>query len=185
MAARASEGRRKALHGVFGGMVDAYTLDCLGPVRKGDYGKYRLWGSVGWASSAVSTGLVMDHIGFKYNFAVYGASTTLMLLLCIGCLPARTLSEQCGAAHGETASRARFRSLLDALCHWRVALVLAEMLALGFGIGVAEKLVFAFVVHEVRAAVCGVASLLVRVLTFVPPTPAASTRPRMRHAQMK
>ena len=64
-----------------GGTIDAYTLDLLGPGRASEYGRYRLWGSVGWATSAVSTGLVMEHLGFFWNFPAIVGATALMLLL--------------------------------------------------------------------------------------------------------
>ena len=142
-----------------GGTVDAYTLDFLGPSRKGEYGKYRLWGSVGWASSATSAGLVMTHLGFAYNFPIYGLTGALMLALCVGCLPKQTLSELSreGGDASALSKPAPPASLRAALCRWRVLLALCEVAVLGFGVGVAEKLIFAYVVNELGGspALCG------------------------------
>ena len=139
-----------------GGTIDAYTLDLLGPGRASEYGRYRLWGSVGWATSAVSTGLVMEHLGFFWNFPAIVGATALMLLLCACFLPRRTLAEERSSA-GEAAKPARLGALRRAVCHWRVLVALSEVFLLGFGVGVAEKLIFAYVVHELHGSpsLCG------------------------------
>ena len=80
-----------------GGTVDAYTLDFLGPARTGEYGRYRLWGSVGWASSAVCTGLVMQHYGFELNFYIYGASAVVMV--CSAWLKRHSITRHISHAH--------------------------------------------------------------------------------------
>ncbi|KAL1526668.1 hypothetical protein AB1Y20_015372 [Prymnesium parvum] len=136
-----------------GGTVDAYTLDFLGEAHKGEYGVYRLWGSVGWATSAISAGIVAEHAGFVYNFPVYGAAAVAMLLLCAFLLPARTASEHSPMEGREM----ELYVLMRGLRHWRVLVALAEVLILGVGVGVAEKLIFAYVVRELGGSpsLCG------------------------------
>ena len=151
-----------------GGAVDAYALDFLGHARQAEYGKYRLWGSVGWGLSAVVVGLVTQHCGFGYNFPIYFAAGAIQLLLFTACLPRRTQSERARSSGRRGGPKPASPladddaapgggSLRAALSRARVLLVFTETLLLGVGVGIAEKLIFAYVVNELRAppSLCG------------------------------
>jgi MFS family permease len=73
-------------------LTDHFTLEVLGNKRQGDYGKQRVWGTVGWglASSAVSVG---SQLGLKSSicapdfslyFYLFGGFTALSVVFAIG-----------------------------------------------------------------------------------------------------
>ncbi len=66
----------RLLHSIFTGstasMFDAIALDVLGK-DKDTYGRYRLWGSLGFAVAALFMGKVYEVIGFSYMFFVNAA----------------------------------------------------------------------------------------------------------------
>lgn len=57
-------------------VVDNAVLDSLGRERS-KYGRVRLWGAVGWGVAAPLVGVLIDSLGLRVVFPVYGA---LMLL---------------------------------------------------------------------------------------------------------
>ncbi|ENH97105.1 major facilitator superfamily protein [Gracilibacillus halophilus YIM-C55.5] len=52
-------------------LLDSMAIKSLGKNRRGDYGKIRLWGSVGFASTAVLSGPVLDWIGIEKIYIVF------------------------------------------------------------------------------------------------------------------
>jgi MFS transporter, PPP family, 3-phenylpropionic acid transporter len=61
-------------------LVDNTVLDLLGD-RKNQYGKQRLWGSVGWGLAAPVAGLLVDDSGLQWAF--YVCFSILLVLLAV------------------------------------------------------------------------------------------------------
>ena len=131
------------------GAIAAYTLDFLGPRRITEYGKVRMFASIGWGTSAVIIGLVTQHFGFRYNIYGYLTLGVAQQLLQLACLPRRTPSEE---RRGRTRALARWGDLCRSMCRWRVAAFLVEYLCLSFGVGVVERLVYAYIQHSLGAS---------------------------------
>jgi PPP family 3-phenylpropionic acid transporter len=47
----------------FGSIIDSISLDHIQFYKRSSYGKLRLWGSVGWATAALSTSYIIDKVG--------------------------------------------------------------------------------------------------------------------------
>ncbi len=58
-------------------LMDSVSLDFLEQSKKGSYGIFRLWASVGWAVSSVTTGLFINETNSQYIFVI--ASTILLV----------------------------------------------------------------------------------------------------------
>ena len=67
-------------------LVDSSVMDMLGE-RKDLYGKLRLWGAVGWGSSAPVIGWLIERNGMKWSFWGYLILTAVVLLVVLN-LPA-------------------------------------------------------------------------------------------------
>jgi MFS transporter, PPP family, 3-phenylpropionic acid transporter len=63
-------------------LVDSTCLAMLGE-RSRDYGRYRLWGSVGYIVAALFAGFLFDHVNLVWMFPAYGL---LMLFFAIAAL---------------------------------------------------------------------------------------------------
>ena len=145
------------------GALAAFTLDFLGPKRQSEYGKIRMFASIGWGCSAAIIGFVTDHVGFVYNLYAYLILGVGQQLIQIACLPARTKSElqQVGGSGSDGgsggAAPARFADLGRSLFRMRMLIFLIEFLLLSFGVGVVEQLIFAYIQHELhgKAWLCG------------------------------
>ena len=60
-------------------MVDNSVLEMLGD-RRAEYGKVRLWGSLGWGVSAVIVGMLIERTGLQWAFYGYIFFMVAMLL---------------------------------------------------------------------------------------------------------
>ena len=137
------------------GVLAAFTLEFLGPRRQREYGKIRCFTSIGWGLSSTIIGVVDDHFGFVYNLYGYLSLGVAQLGMQMLLLPRRTRAEIERACDPKQA--ARWSDLCGALCQWRMWLFLVEFLSLSFGVGVVERLIFAYVQHELgaRSTLCG------------------------------
>ncbi|XP_062506642.1 major facilitator superfamily domain-containing protein 6-like [Corticium candelabrum] len=71
-------------------LSDYYTLEILGSRRHGDYGKQRVWGTVGWGLASFAVGFVSDELGsslcspdYSLYFYLFGGLTALSVLFAI------------------------------------------------------------------------------------------------------
>ncbi|MCB0153891.1 MAG: MFS transporter [Anaerolineae bacterium] len=64
-------------------LIDKTVLDLLGE-RKADYGRHRLWGSVGWGLAAPLVGGLADQWGLAWSFYGFLAFMSLTLLTTFG-----------------------------------------------------------------------------------------------------
>ena len=75
------------------GVLATFTLEFLGPARKREYGRIRLFTSVGWGLSSSIVGVVDDHFGFVYNLYGYLGLAVFQQALQMLFLPRRTRAE--------------------------------------------------------------------------------------------
>jgi PPP family 3-phenylpropionic acid transporter len=61
-------------------LVDRTVLDLLGS-RKEDYGRQRLWGSVGWGVTGPLAGLFIQRMGLLWSFYLFGVFMLVALLV--------------------------------------------------------------------------------------------------------
>ncbi|MDC3417152.1 MFS transporter [Aquibacillus salsiterrae] len=62
-------------------LLDSMTIKSLGPKRQGDYGKVRLWGSVGFFVTAVISGPVLTWVGIEKIYILFWVITLLTIFL--------------------------------------------------------------------------------------------------------
>ncbi len=111
-------------------MVDHTTVELLGE-RKSQYGKQRLWGSIGWGISAPIIGVVAERAGLSWGFFGFLALYFCVLLVILG-LPVR-----------KTRLGIPFWSgLRDLLSNRQLALFLLIVLVGGTGFAVASNFLF-------------------------------------------
>jgi len=139
-----------------GSLLDAWTMDMLGEHGKTQYGKIRLWMAVSWGLGAFGMSYICDHYGFDWNFIIYGGLAAISVFLIITFVPARTPVE---AVMGDEAPK--IRDAWKALCNIPVIAFLMEMLVMGMGIGVVEKLLFVYLKQDLGAntLLCGTSVL--------------------------
>ncbi|KAJ1454857.1 major facilitator superfamily domain-containing protein, partial [Pelagophyceae sp. CCMP2097] len=64
------------------GVVDAFTLEALGPAARGRFGEVRLWSAVSWGICNVLMGYCADSFGgFEINLAIFGCCTCITILV--------------------------------------------------------------------------------------------------------
>lgn len=125
------------------GILDAYALDVLDAPQL--YGRLRLWGSVGWGCGALAMGIINDHFGFGPNFIVFGVANLLRIVLLGSLVP-------------EYDSKSpRFDDLSAVLASSAFLVLMAEVLVFGMAIGVVERLLFVYVVDDLKGSttLCG------------------------------
>jgi MFS family permease len=82
------------------GVLDAHTLDFLtessseGNDCRSLYGTIRLWTAISWGLGAVVMGWITTAFGFQWNFVLFVAMMTVVLVVSAIGLPARSSSEQ-------------------------------------------------------------------------------------------
>ena len=54
------------------GVINAYTLDFLGPENVRGYGRIRVWMAITWGLGSFLMGEITDRYGFKWNFILFG-----------------------------------------------------------------------------------------------------------------
>jgi len=139
-----------------GSLLDAWTMDMLGEHGKTQYGKIRLWMAVSWGLGAFGMSYICDHYGFNWNFIVYGSLAAMSVFLILSFVPAKTPVEQ---VLGDAAPK--LKDAYNALCTIPVIAFLTEMLIMGMGIGVVEKLLFIYLKEDLGAntLLCGTSVL--------------------------
>jgi len=140
-----------------GGVLDAWTFDMLGDHAKTEYGKIRLWMAASWGLGCFGMSWITDYLGFNYNFILYDSLAVVSLFLMTAFIPARTQVEK--AMGDDSPDRKAARA---ALCNVPVFMFLMEMLIMGMGIGVVEKLLFVYLKESLGAStvLCGTAVLM-------------------------
>ncbi len=111
-------------------MVDHTTVDLLGE-RKSQYGKQRLWGSIGWGVSAPVVGVVMQRAGLNWGFYGFLAMMFCAMLVISGLPISKT---RLGIQF--------WTSLRDLLAQRQLALFLLIVLVGGTGFAVATNFLF-------------------------------------------
>lgn len=139
------------------GVLDAWVMDILGDHGKTHYGKIRLWTAVSWGLGAFGMSWITDYYGFNYNFIVYGGLALISLFLIMGFFPAKTPVEQALGADLPDC-----RAAYKAAFNLPVLAFLMEMLIMGMGVGVVEKLLFVYLKEDLGAStvLCGTSVLL-------------------------
>lgn len=100
---------------------------------------------------------ITDYLGFNYNFILYDSLGALSLFLIMVFIPASTPVEK--ALADDAPDR---KALCRALCNGPVLMFLFEMLIMGMGIGVVEKLLFIYLKEDLGAStvLCGTSVLM-------------------------
>jgi hypothetical protein len=160
------------------GILDACTLEVLGPHAKRLYGSLRLWCAVSWGGGAVAMGLINDRFGFDWNFGLYALFLVIQLLTLYFALPksfrsARTVGRpgdtplkkqgdaavhKAGGFWGASVANSGSEELRDTLFNRGGALFLVEVLIFGFSMGIIEKgLLFVYLINDLGASttLCG------------------------------
>lgn len=65
-----------------GPLLDNSVLVALGK-RSDQYGKFRLWGAVGWGMAAPIIGAVIERAGFRWSFAIYAVLLFISFLVAL------------------------------------------------------------------------------------------------------
>ncbi|XP_065838367.1 major facilitator superfamily domain-containing protein 6-like [Oscarella lobularis] len=78
-------------------LADHFAMQALGNERKGDYGKQRLWGAVGWGLGAVGGGYVADgetpcDVKYTMLFIIFISVSSLGIIAAFFVCPSKTLS---------------------------------------------------------------------------------------------
>ncbi|CAB9528455.1 Major facilitator superfamily domain containing [Seminavis robusta] len=158
-----------------GGVLDAHTLDFLGEAHRGMYGSIRLWTAVSWGLGAVVMGWITDHLGFHWNFVLFGTMMLLMLAAIIFGLPTRSKSEQQlydrlnnnnqqeqteeegNRIVHSSSNHPPISELRRAILRLPVCLWLAEVAIIGAGMMIVDSFLFVFLQNELEASteLCG------------------------------
>jgi len=148
---------------VSSGVLDAYTLDLLGPVNKIFYGRYRLYASLSWGIGSIIMGWVTDHYGFEPNFIMFGLLGFLMVILVATQVP--EIASSCDQSRNEESNDndddeeepERIKELVLLAIRPRVLIFLLEVIIMGAGMATVERLLFLFLVNDLGAStlLCG------------------------------
>jgi MFS transporter, PPP family, 3-phenylpropionic acid transporter len=150
-----------------GGVLDAHTLDFLGEAHRGMYGSIRLWTAASWGLGAVIMGRITDTLGFRWNFALFGAMMLLTLGATMFGLPTRSRSEQelydriNNPQEGDVAnsppSRPQIQVLRKAILRLPVCLWLFEVAIIGAGMVIVDSFLFVYLQNQLHASteLCG------------------------------
>ena len=105
-------------------LFDNATMNLLGS-QKSQYGKYRLWGAIGWGAAAPIAGLISEYRGLRWNFYSFS------ILLIIGYLVSRPIA--LNAASKKSPDKTHLKSLFQDQ-NWISFLLLAAIGGIGFAI---------------------------------------------------
>jgi MFS family permease len=156
---------------VASGILDAYTLDLLGTENKIFYGRYRLYASLSWGIGSIIMGWVTDHYGFEPNFIMFALLGFLMILLVGTKIPDASSS---ASVEGNNAAElgpnsGKIMELVLLALRPRVFVFLLEVVIMGAGMATVERLLFLYMVNDLKAStlLCGL-SVGVNVLFELP-----------------
>ena len=130
-------------------LTDHFTLEVLGNKRQGDYGKQRVWGTVGWGLASFAVGLG-SQVGLKNSicapdfslyFYLFGGFTALSVVFAIG-IAVGHKSDHNRIKEQETSFWFRLRLLLK---NPRVVLFLLAAWLIGMLMSVIENFLFWFI----------------------------------------
>lgn len=62
-------------------LVDDAVMEWLGPERRAEYGRQRVWGSYGWGLAGAVIGVVIAAAGLRWSFLLFLAAFALLLLV--------------------------------------------------------------------------------------------------------
>ncbi|KAJ1457382.1 major facilitator superfamily domain-containing protein [Pelagophyceae sp. CCMP2097] len=142
------------------GILDSFALDCVGPNAPQLYGRLRLWGSVGWGTAALAMGAINDKFGFGPNFYIFAGSNYLMLTLLAFAVPSdpgRSKSRLFATTDAEGPSKPSKSALWEVVTSRHCLAFLGEVFVFGACVGVVERLLFLYIVDDLRgdSTLCG------------------------------
>jgi len=145
-------------------VVDAHVLALCTRLKSNVYGQVRLYGAASWGVGAFAMGVINDFYGFEYNFILYGSLSAAAILLAWWKItnPA-PLAQQASGTDGEKDSEgSSIQHLLTVLLQWRSIAFFTEMLVVGMGVGVVERLLFIYLMTDLggSAMLCGTVVLV-------------------------
>lgn len=135
-------------------LIDSSVVALLGENR-GEYGRVRLWGSVGWGVSALFVGPVLERFGLPWAFVIHLSLMAICFLIGL-----RVPLEQTRAPSGSSFG-ARLRVLLADSRYLVLLLV-----ALVYGISLSMMLTYLFLHMRSMGAGEGLMSLTLTVATI-------------------
>ncbi len=152
---------------VSSGILDAFTLDLLGPRNKILYGRYRLYSSLSWGIGSIIMGWITDRYGFEPNFIMFALLGFLMILL-VG-IKVPDTSDTGNQALNLDANAGKIMELVSLALRPRVFVFLLEVIVMGAGMATVERLLFLYMVNDLEAStlLCGL-SVGVNVLFELP-----------------
>lgn len=152
---------------VSSGILDAFTLDLLGPENKIMYGRYRLYSSVSWGIGSIIMGWMTDHYGFEPNFIMFALLGFLMVAL-VGTKVPDTSYTNARVTDSDT-SDGRVLELVLLALRPRVFIFLLEVIVMGAGMATVERLLFLYMINDLEAStlLCGL-SVGINVLFELP-----------------
>lgn len=139
---------------VGGGILDAFTLEMLGPAGHATYGKYRLWTAVSWGIGGACMGAVAE-VNFDYNFITFGVLNFVCVAVFAFATPRWTSSELQRVQ--VTATAHPCPSVTP-----RIVAFLAEYAFIGAAATVVDSFLFIYATEELGASyrLCGCARAL-------------------------
>lgn len=158
---------------VSSGLLDAYTLELLGTENKIFYGRYRLYASLSWGVGSIIMGWVTDHYGFEPNFLMFALLGILMIILVGTKIPDTSSSTPITVGGNSTAElipeTGKIIELIFLALRPRVFVFLLEVVIMGAGMATVERLLFLYMVNDLKAStlLCGL-SVGVNVLFELP-----------------
>eukprot|EP00980_Cylindrotheca_fusiformis_P031065 scaffold25784_cov152-Cylindrotheca_fusiformis.AAC.1 len=149
------------------GILDAFTLDMLGPENKIYYGRYRMYASLSWGAGSIVMGWITDHFGFEPNFIMFGLLGALMIILVATRIPDTSTDPTNSLL--EDANTGKFKELVLLFLRPRTLYFLLEVIIMGAGMATVERLLFLYLVNDLQAStlLCGL-SVGVNVLFELP-----------------
>lgn len=142
------------------GILDAYVLDYLKD-QKERYGEIRLYTAVSWGLGAIVMGYITDLLDFAWNFTLYGTMMSMMVILIIWKLPARSKTEleryERLESSSEDHTRPEFRALYMALARLPILWWILEVSIIGAGMAIVESFLFVYLQNTLGAStrLCG------------------------------
>lgn len=135
-------------------LVDSSVVALLGP-RRADYGRVRLWGSIGWALAALLAGPVLERNGLSWMFVISLALSAVVFVIAL-----RLPLAQSAAAPGTS-----FGARLGVLLRERGYLTLL-VVALVFGMGLSITLSYLSLHLRALGAGESVISLVIAIFSI-------------------